>query len=78
LFLHNVGLGTARDPDLIERIGQVTAKEVRVTDLKWTFAPTVTVPQVKDGTIAMAQLDDAVVRVALGTPADADIIEPCR
>ncbi len=45
LFPHNVGLGAARDPDLIERIGQVTAKEVRVTGQEWTFAPTVTVPQ---------------------------------
>ncbi|QNA84165.1 glycoside hydrolase family 3 protein [Sphingomonas sp. So64.6b] len=45
LFPHNVGLGAARDPDLIERIGQVTAIEIRVTGQEWTFAPTVTVPQ---------------------------------
>ncbi len=43
LFPHNIGLGAARDPDLIERIGQVTAREVAVTGLDWTFAPTVTV-----------------------------------
>ncbi len=45
LFPHNVGLGAARDPDLIERIGEVTAIEIRVTGQEWTFAPTVTVPQ---------------------------------
>ena len=45
LFPHNVGLGAARDPGLIERIGQITAIEIRVTGQEWTFAPTVTVPQ---------------------------------
>lgn len=45
LFPHNVGLGAARDPDLIERIGRITAIEIRVTGQEWTFAPTVTVPQ---------------------------------
>ncbi|MDT7530369.1 exo 1,3/1,4-beta-D-glucan glucohydrolase [Sphingopyxis sp. SE2] len=45
LFPHNVGLGAARDPGLIERIGRITAIEIRVTGQEWTFAPTVTVPQ---------------------------------
>jgi len=45
LFPHNVGLGAMRDPDLIQRIGEITAVEVRVTGIDWTFAPTVTVPQ---------------------------------
>jgi beta-glucosidase len=43
LFPHNVGLGAMRDPDLIERIGAVTAREVAVTAIDWTFAPTVAV-----------------------------------
>jgi beta-glucosidase len=45
LFPHNVGLGAANDPALIERIGRATAAEIRVTGQEWTFAPTVTVPQ---------------------------------
>ncbi len=45
LFPHNIGLGAARDPELIERIGAATAKEIRVTGQEWTFAPTVAVPQ---------------------------------
>ncbi|WP_262408210.1 glycoside hydrolase family 3 protein [Sphingopyxis sp. OPL5] len=45
LFPHNVGLGAARDPDLIERIARATALEIRTTGMEWTFAPTVTVPQ---------------------------------
>jgi beta-glucosidase len=45
LFPHNVGLGAMHDAALVEKIGQVTAKEIRVTGQEWTFAPTVTVPQ---------------------------------
>ena len=45
IFPHNVGLGATRDPELIERIGQVTAVEIRVTGQEWTFALTVAVPQ---------------------------------
>ncbi|WP_437675566.1 glycoside hydrolase family 3 protein [Sorangium sp. So ce131] len=40
LFPHNIALGAARDPELIERIGAATAKEVAATGLDWTFAPT--------------------------------------
>lgn len=42
IFPHNIGLGAARDPDLVERIGRVTAREVRATQIDWTFAPVVT------------------------------------
>lgn len=45
IFPHNIGLGAARDPALIERIGRATAAEIRATGIEWTFAPTVTVPQ---------------------------------
>lgn len=43
LFPHNIGLGAARNPDLIRRIGEATAIEMRVTGLDWTFAPTLAV-----------------------------------
>lgn len=43
LFPHNIGLGAARDPDLIESIGIATAKEVAATGIEWSFAPTVAV-----------------------------------
>jgi beta-glucosidase len=43
IFPHNIGLGAARDPELIRRIGEVTALEMRVTGLDWTFAPSVAV-----------------------------------
>jgi beta-glucosidase len=43
LFPHNIGLGAAHDPDLIRRIGEVTAAEVRSTGMDWSFAPTIAV-----------------------------------
>lgn len=43
LFPHNIGLGAARNPDLMRRIGEATAIEMRVTGLDWTFAPTLAV-----------------------------------
>ena len=43
VFPHNIGLGAAGDPDLIERIGRVTAREVRAAGVDWTFAPTLAV-----------------------------------
>ena len=43
VFPHNVGLGAAHDPALIERIGRATAEEVAATGIDWTFAPTVAV-----------------------------------
>ena len=43
IFPHNIGLGAARNPDLIRQIGEITALEVRVTGQDWTFAPTVAV-----------------------------------
>ena len=43
IFPHNIGLGAARDPNLIERIGAATAEEVRATGMDWSFAPVVAV-----------------------------------
>jgi beta-glucosidase len=43
IFPHNVGLGATRDPELVERIGRITAKEVLATNIDWTFAPVLAV-----------------------------------
>ncbi|MFN3668195.1 MAG: glycoside hydrolase family 3 N-terminal domain-containing protein [Brevundimonas sp.] len=45
IFPHNIGLGAARDPELIGRIGEATALEVAVTGADWTFGPTLAVPR---------------------------------
>jgi beta-glucosidase len=43
IFPHNIGLGAARDPKLLRKIGEVTASEVRATGLDWSFGPTLAV-----------------------------------
>jgi len=43
VFPHNIGLGAANDPDLLERIAATTAKEITATGVEWTFAPTLAV-----------------------------------
>jgi len=43
LFPHNIGLGAANNPELIEKIAAATAREVMVTGIDWVFAPTVAV-----------------------------------
>jgi beta-glucosidase len=43
IFPHNVGLGAAHDPALVEQVGHATAEEVAATGIDWTFAPTVAV-----------------------------------
>ncbi|WGV98245.1 glycoside hydrolase family 3 N-terminal domain-containing protein [Vibrio sp. YMD68] len=45
VFPHNIGLGCARDPEMIRKIGRITALEVAATGLDWTFAPTVATPR---------------------------------
>src|SRR5438309_1871865 len=43
IFPHNIGLGAARGPERIRRIGEVTAKEMAVTGFDWDFSPTLAV-----------------------------------
>ena len=45
MFPHNIALGCTRDPALVEKIGRITAEEVRATGIQWTFGPCVAVPQ---------------------------------
>jgi beta-glucosidase len=45
MFPHNIALGCTRDRALVEKIGRITAEEVRATGIQWTFSPCVTVPQ---------------------------------
>ncbi len=42
---HNIGLGATRDPDLVRRVGRVTALETSAVGVRWDFAPAVSVPQ---------------------------------
>lgn len=43
IFPHNIGLGATRDPQLVEQIGRITARELVATHVRWNFAPAVSV-----------------------------------
>lgn len=43
IFPHNVGLGATRDPELVKRIGEATALEVRATGIQYAFSPCIAV-----------------------------------
>lgn len=43
IFPHNIGLGATRNPQIVEKIGMVTAAEIRGTGIQWNFAPCVAV-----------------------------------
>jgi beta-glucosidase len=43
IFPHNIGLGAARDTELVKAIGAATGKAVRATGIAWAFGPTVAV-----------------------------------
>jgi beta-glucosidase len=45
IFPHNIGLGAARDADLVRRVAHATAVEVYATAVRWNYAPTLAVPQ---------------------------------
>jgi beta-glucosidase len=45
IFPHNIGLGAADDPELVERIARATAEEMLATGIPWNFAPVLAVVQ---------------------------------
>jgi beta-glucosidase len=45
IFPHNIGMGAAHDPQLVEREERVTAEEIAGTGIRWAFAPCIAVAQ---------------------------------
>jgi len=43
IFPHNIALGAANDPAIVEKVAMVTAKEMKGTGIHWAFAPCVAV-----------------------------------
>jgi beta-glucosidase len=43
VFPHNIGLGAARDPALVQAVEHVSAEETRTTGPQWAFAPCICV-----------------------------------
>ena len=40
---HNIGLGASRNPVLVEKLANLTARELSATGVRWTFSPTIAV-----------------------------------
>jgi len=45
VFPHNIGLGATRNPEIVRKAGQIAAKEIAGTGVRWTFAPCIAVPR---------------------------------
>jgi beta-glucosidase len=45
IFPHNIGLGSTRDPALVEQVEEITGEEVAATGIRWTFSPCIAVPR---------------------------------
>ena len=85
IFPHNIGLGAMRDPALMEKIGEITAEEVRIVGGDWTFAPTIAVAQndrwgrtyesYSENTALVASYTEAIVEGIQGRPGDADFLK---
>ncbi len=68
IFPHNIGLGAARDPDLVRRIGAATAAEIAATGIDWNFSPTVAVAQDdRWGRTYESYSEDPVIAAELGS-----------
>jgi beta-glucosidase len=44
IFPHNIGLGAAANPELVEKAAEITAIESRATGFNWVFSPCVAIP----------------------------------
>lgn len=86
LFPHNVALGAMRDPAVMAKIAAVTAAEVRITGMEWTFAPAVSVPQdvrwgrsyegYSEDPAVVASYVGVFVRGLQGEPGSRDFLRP--
>jgi len=84
IFPHNIGLGAARDPELVREIGRITAIETRVTGADWTFAPTLAVVRddrwgrtyegYSEDTEVVTQYATAMIEGLQGKPGGADFL----
>ena len=43
IFPHNIGLGAANNPDLVEEIAKITALESQATGFNWVFSPCIAI-----------------------------------
>ncbi len=44
IFPHNIGLGAARNEELVRKAAEITAIEVKATGFNWAFSPCIAIP----------------------------------
>jgi beta-glucosidase len=44
IFPHNIGLGAARNAELVKKAAEITALETRATGFNWVFSPCIAIP----------------------------------
>jgi beta-glucosidase len=68
IYPHNIGLGAANNPELVEKIGRATAEEILATGIPWNFSPVVAVVQdVRWGRTYEGFSENTAIVTALGT-----------
>jgi len=68
IFPHNIGLGAANDPALMEKIGRATAEEMLASGTTWNFAPVIAVVQdVRWGRTYEGYSESTEIVTSLGT-----------
>jgi beta-glucosidase len=89
LFPHNIGLGAARDPALVEEVARATARASRATGISWIFAPTLAVAQDQrwgrtyesfssDPALVRAYADAVVRGLQGGLTGDGDVVATAK
>ena len=68
IFPHQIGLGATRNPDLVRRIGEATAREILATGIPWNFAPVVVSAQdIRWGRTYETYSEDITIATELST-----------
>jgi beta-glucosidase len=68
IFPHNIGLGAANNPALMEKIGRATAEEMLASGTTWNFAPVIAVVQdVRWGRTYEGYSESTEIVTSLGT-----------
>jgi beta-glucosidase len=68
IFPHSIGLGATRDAVLVENIARATAEELRATNIRWSFSPTLDMPNdIRWGRTYETFSDDSEVVTLLST-----------
>ena len=68
IFPHNIGLGATHDEALVEKIGRITAIEMRAIGANWNYDPVLAVPQdIRWGRTYEGFSEDPALVTLLGT-----------